>query len=106
MSAANIPGQLVVRSWIDHSVTTVGYIGEKGRFIALADCSIGPDFAVTYEPFARLLAAAPELLEALRELSDDIADRFDMGSPSTNPGMKNAVATARAAIAKATGSTT
>lgn len=52
---------------------------------------------------AQLIAAAPELLEALRELTDDIADRFDMNSPSTNPGMKSTINSARAAINKATG---
>jgi len=50
---------------------------------------------------ARLIAAAPDLLAALQELADDIADRFDMDSPSTNPGMKSAVKQARAAIARA-----
>lgn len=47
---------------------------------------------------ARLIAAAPELLEALIELADEVADRFDLDSPSTNPSIKHA----RAAIAKAT----
>ena len=46
---------------------------------------------------------APDLLSALREIADDYADRFDMDSPSTNPGMKYVVKQARAAIAKATG---
>ena len=50
-----------------------------------------------------LIAAAPELLAALREIADDYAYRFDMDSPSTNPGMKYVVQQARAAIAKATG---
>jgi hypothetical protein len=52
---------------------------------------------------ARLIAAAPDLLEALEDLTDDIAGRFDMDSPSTNPGMVAAVHNARAAIAKARG---
>ena len=51
---------------------------------------------------ARLIAAAPELLEALIELADEVADRFDLDSPSTNPSIKHAVSSARAAIAKAT----
>jgi hypothetical protein len=53
---------------------------------------------------ANLIAAAPELLEALQDLADDIADRFDMDSPSTNPGIKHCIEAARAAIAKARGS--
>lgn len=52
---------------------------------------------------ARLIAAAPDLLEALEELVGDIADRFDMDSPSTNPGIKHAVEAAHKAIAKAKG---
>ena len=51
---------------------------------------------------AQLIAAAPDLLAALQELADDIADRFDMESRSTNPGMKHAVSIARDAIEKAT----
>lgn len=52
---------------------------------------------------ARLIAAAPELLAALVEMTDDYTDRFDMDSPSTNPGIKYVVKQARAAIAKAEG---
>ncbi|MCV4287757.1 hypothetical protein OH708_07540 [Pseudomonas capsici] len=51
---------------------------------------------------AKLIAAAPELLEALIDLADDIAERFDMDSPSTNPGIKHYIQSARDAIAKAT----
>lgn len=52
---------------------------------------------------ARLIAAAPELLEALIDIADDYSERFDMDSPSTNPGMKIVVENARAAITKARG---
>lgn len=51
----------------------------------------------------RLIAAAPDLLEALEDLESDIAGRFDMEDPSTNPGIKFAIEAARAAIAKARG---
>ena len=54
---------------------------------------------------ARLMAAAPDLLEALKDIADDYTDRFDLESPSTNPGIKNYVRLARAAIAKAQGET-
>ena len=50
---------------------------------------------------ARLIVAAPELLAALTDLADDIADRFDLDSPSMNPGIVKCVERARAAIAKA-----
>lgn len=62
-----------------------------------------PEKAAELEANARLIAAAPDLLDALQDLADDIADRFDMDSDSTNPGMKYAVRQARAAIAKALG---
>jgi hypothetical protein len=52
---------------------------------------------------ARLIAAAPELLVALKAIADDYADRFDLQNPSTNLGIKWAVEQAREAIAKATG---
>ncbi|EJM92473.1 hypothetical protein [Pseudomonas sp. GM67] len=47
-------------------------------------------------------ALSEELIEALKDLADDIAERFDLDSPSTNPGIKIYVERARAVIAKAT----
>lgn len=41
-----------------------------------------------------------ELAEALREIADDYADRFDLDSPSTNPGIKFTIKQARAVLAK------
>ena len=49
-----------------------------------------------------LIAAAPDLLEALISLADDVSERFDLDSPSTNPGIKQCVKEARAAIDRAT----
>lgn len=51
----------------------------------------------------KLLAINAELVEALKEISADYADRFDLESPSTNPGIKLSIALARAALAKAEG---
>lgn len=48
-----------------------------------------------------LIAAAPELLQALREIADDYEDRFDLNDPSTNPGIRLTIKRARAAIATA-----
>lgn len=50
----------------------------------------------------KLVKAAPLLLDALREITDDYADRFDLDDPSTNPGIQSAIEQARAAIAAAT----
>lgn len=58
--------QLIVRPWVNHSKTTIGYIDDEGKFVALADCSVGPDFASTYEAWARVLSVAPELLDCTK----------------------------------------
>lgn len=58
---------------------------------------------IDWQANARLIAAAPDLLEALKEIAADYADRFDLDDPSTNPGIKYTIKQARAAIAKATG---
>ena len=49
----------------------------------------------------KLLAINAELVEALKEISTDYADRFDLECPSTNPGIKSSIAQARTALAKA-----
>ena len=38
------------------------------------------------------------LREALQEITDDYADRFNLESPSTNPGIKYVIKQARAAL--------
>lgn len=53
------------------------------------------------EANGHLIAAAPELLQALREIADDYEDRFDLNDPSTNPGIRLTIKRARAAIATA-----
>jgi hypothetical protein len=56
------------------------------------------------EANARLIAAAPDLLEALR----DLLSRADLDQSATHDGLENcnALARCRAAIAKATGDQT
>jgi len=46
----------------------------------------------------QLIAQRDALLEALKEIAADYADRFDLDSPSTNPGIKFTIKQARAAI--------
>lgn len=46
----------------------------------------------------RLYAQRDALLEALKEIAADYADRFDLDCPSTNPGIKSTIKQARAAI--------
>lgn len=50
-----------------------------------------------------LIAAAPDLLQALIEITDDYADRFDLDDKGTNTGIKSAIKRSREAISKATG---
>ena len=47
---------------------------------------------------ADLEAENKRLMEALKEIADDYADRFDLDSPSTNPGIKYVIKQARAAL--------
>lgn len=56
-----------------------------------------------FEHLECLIAERDQLLEALKFITADVCERFDLDSASTNPGMKLAVKLARAAIAKATG---
>ena len=46
----------------------------------------------------RLHAEIEALREALKEIADDYADRFDLDDPSTNPGIKYTIKQARAAL--------
>lgn len=87
------------------------YIG-NGDIVARSEkyCGGEKDIASVFltrndedEANARLIAAAPDLLEALQFITQDVCERFDMNDPSTNLGMRMAVKEARAAIAKATG---
>jgi hypothetical protein len=43
-------------------------------------------------------SAVVEAHEALREIADDYADRHDLTSPSTNPGIKSVIQQARAVL--------
>lgn len=78
---------------VSRSGTTV--LSESGRFIA--DC-LGPNSQEQNEPNARLIAAAPELLEALKEAQQHIN-----GGSGIKQGMewKAMYDKIRAAIAKA-----
>lgn len=98
--------------WVFSDNTKLGWktnpysvsVKRKGHFTAVAD--IPNRKLLTDEEKkanARLISAAPDLLEALKEITSDYAERFDLDDPSTNPGIKSSIKLARAAIAKATG---
>lgn len=50
--------------------------------------------------YSERLNALADVVEAQKAMVDDIADRFDLDSPSTNPGIKVTVAESRAALAR------
>lgn len=77
----------------------VALVIQRDAHPTIRDCEISHEEAL-YR--AKVMAASQDLFEALEDLVGDITERFDMDSPSTNPGMKHAIESARAAIRKAT----
>jgi hypothetical protein len=47
---------------------------------------------------AEAQAAVIEAHDALRDIADDYEERFDLNSPSTNPGIKSVIKQARAVL--------
>jgi hypothetical protein len=100
--SAHTPGPWHARQWQCRAVTSVGRISDNALgFEQIAECSANGRQVSTEqeEADARLIAAAPELLEALEDLIDAHA------VPSTACKERGAYDKARAVIAKATGST-
>lgn len=91
---ANAPG-----GWIDDFRKQ--YTELTAEVEKLKDCwsAEGDQVDTLRKQNAELTAQRDGLLAALEEISDDYADRFDLGSQSTNPGIKYVVEQARAAIA-------
>lgn len=53
---------------------------------------------IMHQARADLEAENARLMEALQDIADDYADRFDLESPSTNPGIKHVIKQARTAL--------
>lgn len=93
MHATHTPGPWTARKWSCHAETTVTVddldcvTGKR----TIADCESEAD--------AKLIAAAPELLSALRAIVKSLSDQDDEGLIEHAQQMIDA----RAAIAKATG---
>lgn len=86
------PGQWAVKKWLDGNIDIVIHINEK-RMTGIAQINALKSEEET-EANTRLIAAAPELLEALKELVD--VDEFD------HVACFKAQIKAKAAIEKAT----
>jgi len=104
--AGHTPGPWAVRS-IDHSlrgkIFFVTGVNERNTRIVIADCGIDRETAdnrAECEANARLIAAAPELLEALK---GTVAMLELLNATGSNDPIEARVFKARAAIARATG---
>lgn len=101
MSAKHTPGPWVAREWVCRAKTSVGRASDNLLgFEQIAECSgngrqVSPE---QEEADARLIAAAPDLLAALR----DVIDGLSMGDQEGLIEYAPQMIAARAAIAKAT----
>jgi hypothetical protein len=95
MNATHTPGP-----WQDTQVRTIVAKGD-----AIANCNCGQISGQEQDANAKLIAAAPELLEALDNLAREVTtlDMFgETGNTASKANVDGALDQARAAIAKAT----
>ncbi len=98
MSAAkHTPGPWQAVAWMCHAPTTV-----RAGNVTIAECGGQGRLVVDCEADARLIAAAPELLEQLRLMVQQFAQYVPPAPNGGNEAWR--IAKARAAIAKAEGS--
>jgi hypothetical protein len=105
MSAQHTPGPWSARHWVCHAATTV--VREvDGRVEVIAECSGFGRYADESLADARLIAAAPDLLAALKSLRDNMhaQDLEIEAERPTEDEYQQCMCNAAAAIAKATGS--
>lgn len=95
MKAEHTPGKWKVEGSDNPDGSNLIVLDEDGRVIADMCDSCGVEDCEEAEANARLIAAAPDLLEALRDLHDACAHWEDQDDP--------VLVRARAAIAKAGG---
>ena len=81
------------------------WVYARNGMTPIADCDVGARARKEREADARLIAAAPVLLAALKDVTDALERHVDIGTqyrPSPYEHPLNAYDRARAAIAKAT----
>ena len=104
MSAKHTPGPWSLKTYTYFSGGTAqgDVIDADGRTIRV--CGVSLTSTPESQANARLIAAAPELLEALRTFADEYVAMINSGDCGFwNPEDEDKVKGARAAIAKATG---
>jgi hypothetical protein len=101
MSNAHTPGPWVVGPVDDTVVTHLGRDGVRYEIAAIDGDYNSPDEWPTMEANARLIAAAPDMLDALKALLFELDERFPYGWLRR----LDCLPKARAAIAKAEGRT-
>ncbi|MCP1765031.1 hypothetical protein [Bradyrhizobium japonicum] len=100
MEAKHTPGPWTVHHSMRDCVTFEGRHGTENLFLENLDGY----YACQSEADARLIAAAPDLVEALQEY-DDAFTEFNAEDKDSRTRMRQAVIKARTAIAKAKGGT-
>lgn len=98
MTSKHTPGPW---SWQTNQANRVSIDGPDGAEVVRAEEYAGSAWVEVSEDDARLIAAAPELLEALILLEHEMVESGNAGS--VDYGWKPAIEKTRAAIAKATG---
>lgn len=97
MSAQHTPGPWEAQKWHCHAATSV-----RAGSVTIAECSGLGRLSKDCEADACLIAAAPDLLEALKAVLKDEKWHAAMADEVTD-GARDNIKMAEAAIAKATG---
>ena len=103
MQTTHTPGMWHAQHWSCHAATTVGTTDAEGNFVEIAECAV-PGLSTDQRiANARLIAAAPDLLDALRDFVSAADGAYAQGATTVSVAEASGwLLQARAAIAKAT----
>lgn len=90
----------------EYPVVFAPYPKDSVAMVEVANCMLDRDIFDQWQANARLIAAAPELLEACKAVDEWLMEGFadsDADDPVYNEAFRRALRTVRAAIARATG---